>query len=398
MKSNLTIALLLVMTFTCRADYWIQRANFAGIARADAAGFSIGSKGYLGTGYTGTYASDWWEYDTATDAWTQKAGIPGGSGYVETGWFSIGNKGYLLSFPGGTDFWEYDPALNTWTLKAPFPGPVRQACVTFVANNKGYVTTGSSSTMAASLNDLWQYDPVTNTWTQKSDLPGAARHYACGFGIGNKGYVGTGVSVSSGLLSDFWEYNSTTDTWSALPAFPGGTRVEATAFSIGNKGYMGMGSGGGVYHFDFYQFDPATNAWIQKADFGGGPREEAVQFSIGSSGYVGTGYDGVAAGVTKNDFWEYRSEDNPSSLNEINSLSFQVAHHSSDQQLELNTQMILSGTTSVGIYDVSGKRVFSKKSVVFPLMIDTKALRKGTYLITVAENEKQIWTGKTLIQ
>lgn len=398
MKRNLTAGLILLLSFTCQADYWIQRADFAGLSRADAAGFSIGTKGYLGTGFTGTYASDWWEYDTATDAWTQKAGIPGGSGYVETGWFSIGNKGYLLSFPGGTDFWEYDPSLNTWTLKAPFPGPVRQACVTFVANNKGYVTTGSSSTMAASLNDLWQYDPALNTWTQKSDLPAAVRHYACGFGIGSKGYVGTGVSPTSGLLSDFWEYNSTTDTWSALPAFPGGARIEATAFSIGNKGYMGMGSGGGIYHFDFYQFDPATNAWIQKADFGGGPREEAVQFSIGSSGFVGTGYNGIASGVMTNDFWEYRSEDNPSALSEINNISFSIVNHSSAGLLELNASSIPSGQNSVNLYDAAGKRVYSERSAVFPMQIDTKTFVRGAYLITVTQHEKMIWSGKTLIQ
>jgi hypothetical protein len=43
-------------------------------------GFSIGNKGYLGTGLDHDYPSykkDFWEYDPVANAWTQKADFGG---------------------------------------------------------------------------------------------------------------------------------------------------------------------------------------------------------------------------------------------------------------------------------------------------------------------------------
>src|SRR5262249_49592523 len=46
---------------------WTQKADFGGTARYWATGFSIGSKGYIGTGYNvnGTCVKDFWEYTPA---------------------------------------------------------------------------------------------------------------------------------------------------------------------------------------------------------------------------------------------------------------------------------------------------------------------------------------------
>ena len=61
--------------------------------RRHAVGFSIGNKGYVGTGYDNNinYHNDFWEYDPATDTWTQKANFGGGARYGAVG-FSIGTR------------------------------------------------------------------------------------------------------------------------------------------------------------------------------------------------------------------------------------------------------------------------------------------------------------------
>jgi N-acetylneuraminic acid mutarotase len=53
---------------------WTKKADFGGGSRESGIGFSIGSKGYIGTGKNqgGNYTKDFWEYDPATNAWTQK--------------------------------------------------------------------------------------------------------------------------------------------------------------------------------------------------------------------------------------------------------------------------------------------------------------------------------------
>src|SRR5438045_7987523 len=91
------------------------------------------------------------------------------------------------------DFWEYDPATDTWTQKADFGGVARNRATGFSINGKGYIGTGWDGSFRK---DFWEYDPATNTWTLKADFGGTARYSAPGFSIGNKGYVGTGWDKS----------------------------------------------------------------------------------------------------------------------------------------------------------------------------------------------------------
>ena len=110
---------------------WVKLSDFDGIPRTDAIGFSIGSKGYIGTGYDGTdRKSDFWEYDPVKNAWTQKADVPGIARNGAIG-FGTDTKGYVgTGFDGKNrlkDFYEFDPASNTWTQKAALaeqPGTV----------------------------------------------------------------------------------------------------------------------------------------------------------------------------------------------------------------------------------------------------------------------------------
>src|SRR5882724_5283840 len=88
-------ATIFLSNFSFAQNTWTQKANFGGTARIEAVGFSIGTKGYIGTGVvSGVGQQDFWEYDPATDVWTQKANF-GGSGRSYAVGFSIGSKGYL---------------------------------------------------------------------------------------------------------------------------------------------------------------------------------------------------------------------------------------------------------------------------------------------------------------
>ena len=66
---------------------WVQMANFGGGKRVYAAGFSIGTIGYIGTGDTSGYLGitgaqkDFWAWDQSTNIWTQKADFWGGERY-----------------------------------------------------------------------------------------------------------------------------------------------------------------------------------------------------------------------------------------------------------------------------------------------------------------------------
>ena len=289
---------------TTNENTWTQKADFEGEERWYAVGFSIGNKGYIGSGNIGLDKQDFREYNPELNTWTQKANFTLRSNAVG---FSIGSKGYIgtgytLSDSGinlRKDFWEYDPILNTWTQKASFAGEKRSGAVGFSIGDKGYIGTGNSLDGIYSVykKDFFEYDPTTNKWTQKASFAGEKRSGAVGFSIGDKGYIGTGYN--NGYKQDFWEYNPTSNKWTQKADFVGEGRSDAVGFSINNKGYIGTGSGN---NSDFWEYDPVSNKWTKKADFSGEGRKSAVGFSIGKKGYIGTGSDGS---YYYRDFWEF---------------------------------------------------------------------------------------------
>ncbi|TAL59241.1 MAG: T9SS type B sorting domain-containing protein [Bacteroidetes bacterium] len=307
---------------------WVQKANVGGPVRTFAVGFSIGTKGYIGTGTSGI--ADFWEYDPSANTWTQKANFSGGVRYGAVG-FSIGTKGYIGTgcnngFSVFNDFWEYDPSVNTWIQKANFGGAPRTSAVGFSIGTKGYIGTGSLTCMTISsmAQDFWEYDPSVNTWTQKTNFGGASRGYAAGFSIGTKGYIGTGLGTIS-YYNDFWEWDQATNAWTQIANF-GPARCEAIGFSIGNCGYIGVGTvsipTGSMD--DFWRYDASTNTWVQDANFGGGLREAVAAFSIGCKGYVGTGW--VNDANPKTDFWEFTPASSGSCACSVLSISIAFAN------------------------------------------------------------------------
>ncbi|MEI7492495.1 MAG: kelch repeat-containing protein [Bacteroidota bacterium] len=286
------------------SDTWTQKADFGGAARSNALGFSIGNKGYLGTGYDGsTFFRDFWEYDPSSNTWTQMADFGGTARSGAVG-FSIGSKGYVGTGYDGTvilsDFWEYDPSADTWMQKADFAGTARIYSIGISSGGKGYVGTGYNGSSFS--RDFWEYDPLADNWTQKADFGGSARANVAGFAISSKVYIGTGINTLFAATKDFWEFDPSTNSWTQKSDVGGLARYSAFGFSIGTRGFLGSGE----YFYktkDVWEYDPSTDAWTQKAGFNSYKRSSAVGLKCGTKGYVGTGYQGY--GPFTNDFWEF---------------------------------------------------------------------------------------------
>jgi N-acetylneuraminic acid mutarotase len=278
---------------------WIRLSDFDGIPRSDAVGFSIGNKGYLGTGYDGDDRhTDFWEYDVTRNSWTQKADIPGVARNGAIG-FGTDTKGYLgLGYDGKNklkDFYEYDPASNTWTQKADFGGTARYGAVAMTISNKGFVGTGYDGVY---LKDIWQYDPSNDTWTQKASIGGSKRRDAACFVINGKGYILTGIDNGS-YLTDFWEYDPGADLWAKKRAIDNLSDesyddkystikgICKVGFTVNGKGYLA--TGGQTTGIETWEYNPSTDLWIEKTSFEGTIRQDAVGFGIATRGYILTG-------------------------------------------------------------------------------------------------------------
>ena len=311
MRKYLTLILFLFAYLSSFAHgNWYPKKDFGGDARWYAIGFSIGNKGYIGTGGTvGGLVYDFWEWEPVTDVWTQKAAYPEETGIQGAYGISVGTKAYVVGGYNGTIstkfVYEYNQSTNVWQKKSDYNKFV-QFGFGFGIDSLAYFGGGTTGTVV--MEDLWAFDPSNNTWTQKANYGGGVRHSAVAFTINNKGYVGTGRNATA-PVKDFYEYDPGTNRWTVKAAFGGDARFAASGFSIGNKGYIGGGRNNADQFYDWWEYDQSLNRWSQMAHFRGGQRFYAVAFSIGDYGYCGTGASVIGANTfIFKDIWVFKRQ------------------------------------------------------------------------------------------
>ena len=278
-------------------------ANFAGIARSWAVAFTVAGKGYVGTGYDGANRKkDFWQYDPATNVWTQKADFGGTARYAAVG-LSINGKGYIgTGWDGGSrdDFWMYDPYPNTWTQKSDVPGSFigrTEAIAISFDQYSGFVGLGRQSESDEGYSDMYEYIASADNWVARTNCP-VPVWSSVAFKINQMCYVGTGIFEFGFLdwhIKTFWSFNPAgSGTWTQLADFPGSGRGNAVGFSVGNRGYIGTGKNvdDGLEN-DLWEYTPIANTWKIMPEIGENGRKNAVVFTIGGVAYIGTGYDGA---------------------------------------------------------------------------------------------------------
>lgn len=250
--------------------------------------FTINGKAYLAMGCenynsfspTPTYLKDLWEYNHASDTWTKKADFPD-SGRADAAVFVLNNKAYIVggqtSGSGSTfssDLWEYDPATNKWTEKKKFPEGGIFHSAGFASGNKGYVVGGRIT--GASTNKVFEYNPSTNSWVEKAAYPEDNLRGGTAFVIGGKAYVGMGIVNEAGgtnkYMDYFFSYDPATNKWSYWPGgeVPAQGRTYGISTVVNNKAYFGGGwrLDGSTQTFfrDFYEIDPTAVVGINNTN------------------------------------------------------------------------------------------------------------------------------------
>lgn len=239
--------------------------------------FTINGKAYIGLGaenyndFTGTWTflTDLWQYDPSSDSWTEKATFPG-TGVAFSGTFIIDNKFYVIggttgkqSADGTNKVYEYNPATDKWTQKADFPDPIiKNNPFGFALNNRGYISGGSNGSSIS--NKTYEYDPGSDTWTQKADFPESQINGGVSFVANGVAYCGLGGLGSFQYLDHFWYYDASTDGWAYANGFEfSDSRMWAITATVNNKIYMGAGwqinaSSAQIFYNDWYEIDPSV--------------------------------------------------------------------------------------------------------------------------------------------
>ena len=299
---------------------WVNRFDADFSSRTEAVSFTIGDTAFVGTGYDGTNTlNDFWKLTvsaTGTDFhWVQLASLPLSAARTSAVGFGTATRGYISTGKAAdaatrlNDTWEYNPATNSWTQKANFGGTPRYDAVAFSINNKGYITTGYDGNYTK---DFWVYDPGADNWTQLAGFSGFKRSQAVAFVYQNKAYVCTGVD-NTVYPNDFWVYDPTAGSWTQKrsisnvstetydDAYSSITRANGASFVMNDKAYLCTGQQGSLYK-NVWEYDFASDLWVLKTDFEGGTRTGAVGFSIQKRGFLTSG--NVSSQVFS-DFWEF---------------------------------------------------------------------------------------------
>lgn len=298
MKRIFVAFIFFFTVYVGNADSWIRKADFPGAARNHPYFFSIGNKGYVGGGRI----NDFWEYDPASDIWTEKAAPPFNASYISLPiGFAIGNYGYVCG-DSARRFWQYDPTTDMWTQKALIPDTVNILTTYFVIGGKAYVGAGYNGTSFVDNSTFYCYDTLTNLWTRIADIPFSLA-WATGFTANNKGYL-TGIIKSPiTVTNEVLQYDPLANSWTLRANFPDTARTDASAFSIGNIGYFGVGdTGEGGYFKDWWQYNAYTDSWIKKNSI---PcihaKDENAAFAVNNKGYICFGSDDWP----NKEVWEY---------------------------------------------------------------------------------------------
>lgn len=359
---------------------WTQKANFAASGRHRGIGMSIGNRGYMGFGhYNGAgpniVEKDWWEYDPATNSWSQRADYIGNNGngnYGSLAW-GMDEYGYIGGGQVGSDnnLYRYDPTMNAWTVMGLMPSfySNREG---FVINNKGYAVFGPT---------LMEYNPGTNSWTTKNALPFSVSIWNSTFVVDGKGYMKLGSAL--------WEYKPSLDQWVSRAGFPGLTSAGAASFSQNNKGYIVCGYNGSLslIQSELWEFNPALNEWIQLPDFPGSSRRFCSAFSINNLSYLGIG----TSGTNYNDFWEFDANSVFVNVNTIeNEIQFSYGPNPSIDVVRFSSKEI--NDYNIRIFTMTGQLITTLESVNAKCELQRDGLPAGTYIFKVMQDNKSLLT------
>ena len=376
------IALIsLVFSIQLWATPWVKKANFGGVGRHRAVGISIANKGYMGLGHvngTGVDISykDWWQYDPASDTWTQKANFPvNNHGAVS---FATSTRGYV---GGGSslsnEFYEYNPVTNSWSPIAPClisPGDTQGFCV----NDKGYVY---------QTNQLAEYNPLTNSWMMKTPAPVNFGTWSCSFATNSSGFIKSGTN--------FYEYKPANDTWIQRASFPGLMTNGSSAFGRDGKGYVTCGYMGSLSFVtnEVWEFDPGSNTWNFICEFPGTSRRFPVAFSINGKGYFGTGTNGI----NLNDFWSFDFD--PLNTNENELFSVMIYPNPVINELKISsTSSFIGADLRFNLYNLSGQKIGKYYLKNEMETIEDLDYLTGIHLYTIENDHGILTTGKLLFE
>jgi N-acetylneuraminic acid mutarotase len=378
---KLVYVFFLCMCFQVKAQDWVQVPSLPNVFNEThhSFAFSFDDMGYIVGGNSDSgVRDDFYQYNPATDSWTELTPFPGGArgfGIGDTwngkAYFGFGNDGTSRL----NDLWVFDPSNMSWTELASCPCAERAHPAMIAHNGKVFVGLGSSS--SGNMNDWWEYDIALNTWSQKDDLPSLSRHHPYQFGIDD--YVYTGFGHGNSIFNDWFRYDIAGETWTQVATLPAEGRVAGTQFSYNGLGYVLSGHGDNHRSMntgEFWAYDPVTDAWDELPPHPEGSRWAPASFIIDGEVYIinGTSVSEYVTEIYKFDL------NSVLSTHELTNLSISIYPNPAIDIINIDVPGNIK--YDANLYDLQGRLIISttNKSV-----IEIQSLPLGIYFIEIKD-------------
>ena len=164
--------------------------------------------------------NDLWEFDPATNEWTEvipsfQPGSPQQRFDHSMAFDSLRGVIYLFGgSPFQNDTWQYDPSTQTWTdISQPTrPSGRRKAAISYLPTFDQVVLFGGQDNTLTSLTDTWTMNPATGAWTQQAPTttpPGRFEHAMSPDQLGTKAVLLGGTDGSDEALESTWLWDGT---------------------------------------------------------------------------------------------------------------------------------------------------------------------------------------------
>lgn len=311
MKSERIIIFLIaaLVCFSCQNTPEVQVSVRACApmpeGRAAACATTLNGKAYVfaGRDSEGKRRNELWQYDPASDTWTNLGAAPmkgrvnatmtATDGHLYAGLGYSASHAYVDS-AYQRDWWEYTPQTNTWRRLADFPNANTVAVSSFAVDGQIYALYGFGYGYTR---EIYRYDAATDTWTHiEATQPRAWMNF------GGRGalcqrrlYFGLGYRLEN--LTQWYEVDLPSDTWQkrhSLPGkgreFSGCTASDDYVYIFGGRYFGGDMTGGEI--FDSYlRYAPEKDRWEWCGTMPCGRAENLIAFTLNGIPYFGLGED-----------------------------------------------------------------------------------------------------------
>lgn len=223
-----------------------------------------------GPGGSVTPLADTWIFDLAAGTWTELTPPASPSARFQHAMVTL-SDGIAVLQGGRSEFmmevadtWQFDGATQAWTDLAPTMGPGTRSAFGLASSGDGMVVmVGGSTDSTTYVDETWVYDAAANAWTM-----GAAAGLGTQFNNAAAWLDGETFVAYSGKpdccsnpVPGTWAYDADADTWTDLaPAIEPAARFSHRMVSVGgNKAIM---FGGLLVNADFGSASAATWEYV----------------------------------------------------------------------------------------------------------------------------------------